>query len=163
MPAARTYEPIATTTLGSTATSYTFTSIPQTYTDIVLISNVLPASDARVKLRVNSDSSSNYSYTSVAGNGSITQSGRVSSYTELDLFWLALPSGWSTYISNFQNYSNTTTFKTILNRGNSPAVETTATVGLWRSTSAISSIQIFTNAGNFAIGTTFTLYGITAA
>jgi len=162
MPAGSTYSTIATTTFGSAASSYTFSSIPQTYTDIVLVANLLPASSARVRFRVDGDSGSNYSYTVLTGNGTTATSGRYSS-TEIDLFWANLPSGWSNYICNFQNYSNTTTFKTILSRGNSTAIETLANVGLWRSTSAIDSIEIFSSAGNFASGSTFTLYGISAA
>jgi hypothetical protein len=129
------------------------------YTDIVLIANVLPESSARVKLRVDGDTGSNYSYTNFAGNGSSATTGRYVG-TEIDLFWFNLPSGWSNYICNFQNYSNTTTFKTILSRGNSTAVETLANVGLWRSTSAIDSITIFASVGTFAVGSTFSLYGI---
>ena len=162
MPAARTYSTIATTTFGSAQASYTFTSIPQTYTDIVLIANLLPVSSARVKLRVDGDSGSNYSNTILAGNGTTAASSRFPG-TEIDLYYYSLPSGWSNYICNFQNYSNTTTFKTILSRGNSPAHETLANVGLWRSTSAIDSIQIFSGVGNFDTGSTFTLYGIAAA
>jgi hypothetical protein len=163
MPAGSTYSTIATTTLGSAASSYTFSSIPQTYTDIVLVANLLPVSSARVRFRVDGDSGSNYSYTVLTGTGSAAVSGRVSSNTEIDLFWNNLPSGWSNYICNFQNYSNTTTFKTILSRGNSPAQETLANVGLWRSTSAIDSIEIFSTVGNFDTGSMFTLYGIAAA
>ena len=61
---------------------------------------------------------------------------------------------------NFQNYANSTTYKTILARGNTPAVGLDATVALWRSTSAITSISLgleFT--AQFASGTQATLYG----
>jgi hypothetical protein len=163
MPAGSTYTPIATTTLGSASSSVTFSSIVQTYTDLVLVANLLPASSARVKLRVDGDSGNNYSYTILFGNGSSAGSGRESSISEINYYWNGLPSGWSNYILQFQNYSNTTTNKTILARGNSTAVETFASVGLWRSTSAIDSIELRSSVGTFDTGSTFTLYGIAAA
>ena len=63
------------------------------------------------------------------------------------------------------NYANTTTYKTVLSRdalnnASDGAVE--AFVGLWRSTSAINTIQIKPDSGNFNTGT-FSLYGILAA
>ena len=69
MPA--TYEPIATTTLGSAVNSFTFSSIPNTYTDLVLVV-VVPtaASSGTFGLRFNSDTASNYSHTTLSGNGS---------------------------------------------------------------------------------------------
>ena len=163
MPAGSTYTPIATTTLGSANSTITFSSISGSYTDIILVANLLPASSARVKLRVNGDSGSNYSYTILTGSGTSASSGRESSISEINYYWNGLPSGWSNYILQFQNYSNTTTNKTILARGNSTAVETFASVGLWRSTSAITSIELRSSVGTFDTGSTFTLYGLAAA
>ena len=74
--------------------------------------------------------------------------------------------GGSVQILQLMNYSNTTTYKTILSRTNAAANGVDATVGLWRSTSAITSIEIGKNSGmsgTFQIGSTFTLYGIKAA
>jgi hypothetical protein len=161
MPA--TYEPIATYTAPSAQTGYTFTAISGAYTDLILVANILPASSARVKLRLDGDSGNNYSYTILTGNGSSATSGRESSISEINYYWNGLPTGWSNYILQFQNYSNTTTFKTILGRGNSTAVETFASVGLWRSTSAIDSIELRSSVGTFDTGSTFTLYGIKGA
>ena len=163
MPAGATYEPIATTTLGSAQATVTFSSISGSYTDLILIANLLPVSSARVKLRVNSDTGSNYSYTILFGDGTSSGSGRESSITEINYYWNSTPSGWSNYILNFQNYSNTTTYKTIVARGNSTGVETFANVGLWRSTSAINAIEIRSSVGTFDTGSTFTLYGIASA
>jgi hypothetical protein len=59
------------------------------------------------------------------------------------------------------NYSNSTTYKTILGRSNAATSGTSAAVGLWRSTSAINSIEIGTV--SFTAGSTFSLYGIAAA
>ena len=71
--------------------------------------------------------------------------------------------GQNNAIVQFQNYSNTTTYKTVLSRGNNASNLVEAFVGLWRSTSAITAIDIKTQSGNFSIGSTFTLYGIKAA
>ena len=65
---------------------------------------------------------------------------------------------------SINNYSNATTYKTVLWRDNSNTY-VAAQAGLWRSTSAITSITLSTNssATNFASGSTFSLYGILAA
>ena len=44
---ATTYEPIATTTLGSAAASITFSSIAGTYTDLRLVLSLIPATGTR--------------------------------------------------------------------------------------------------------------------
>ena len=71
--------------------------------------------------------------------------------------------GISNVIVQFMNYSNTTTNKTVLSRANNAATGTDAIVNLWRSTAAITSIYVYVPSGNFATGSTFTLYGILAA
>jgi hypothetical protein len=173
MAAGATFEPIATTTLGSTATEVSFTSISGSYTDLVLVSfTKASTTDAPGLLcQVNSDTGSNYSGTFLYGNGSAAGSNRLSSQTQ---FVLARQYGLgdsttntANFITQFQNYSNATTYKTIINRSNTPGGSTYAgvesSVGLWRSTSAITSIRIFVNAGGFASGSMFTLYGIKSA
>ena len=64
---------------------------------------------------------------------------------------------------SIQNYANTTTYKTMISRASDATQNAIAYVGLWRSTSAINSITLSVSAGTFAIGSTFTLYGIKAA
>ena len=167
---AKTYEPIATTTLGSAAASYTFSSISGSYTDLFLIAsakNNTSASD--IYMQFNADTATNYSYTYLTGTGSVAASGRGSSQTAIICDWSAAvtsaASTFSLYQINVQNYSNATTYKTALIRGNSAAAAsagTDAIVGLWRSTSAITSIKIYPGTGSFDTGSTFTLYGIKA-
>ena len=165
---ASTYSQIATTTLGSAATSYTFSNIPQTYTNLVLV--ISPLRDATsggyITAQFNSDTGSNYSNTGLLGNGTTTQSSRTSSQTFCYLNWSASTLSTTepnTIIASFQNYSNTTTNKTYLARANAASVGVDAVVGLWRSTSAISTIAISRSTGSFATGSTFTLYGIKGA
>jgi hypothetical protein len=161
----KTYEPIATfTTTTSSTTSYTFSSIPSTYTDLVVVNNLKATSaNSSITLRFNSDSSSNYSVTQLWGDGSSALSQRLTSQTLGYLSYNGFPTAtFGTTIINVLNYSNTTTNKSYLARGGYAAASTDATVGLWRSTSAINSITLY--AGNFFdTGCTFTLYGIKAA
>lgn len=159
MPA--TYEPIATTTLGSAQSSIAFSSIPGTYTDLVLVSNFTGSGgDFNALLTFNSDTGSNYSETVIYGNGSSAASGRQTSAT-------SIRSGYNNAERtinriNIMNYSNSTTNKTVLIRWDSGGY-TDLRVGLWRSTNAITSLSLTTNQNNFASGSTFTLYGIKAA
>jgi hypothetical protein len=70
---------------------------------------------------------------------------------------------FQTTIINFMNYSNTSTYKTLLARGNDTAASTAAITGLWQSTSAINTVKILGFGGNnLDAGSTFTLYGIKA-
>lgn len=163
---ASTYTPIATTTLGSAAASYTFSSIPSTYTDLILIFNGSASSGTPyTTLRFNGDTASNYSDTTLSGNGSTAGSGKDVSTSYIYVSgYDTLSTGMSQLIVNFQNYSNTTTYKTALARSANAANGTSAVVGLWRSTAAINSITVLLNsASNYATGSTFTLYGILAA
>jgi hypothetical protein len=166
MAAGSTYTPIATTTLGSTTTSYTFTSIPSTYTDLILIITGNANAGTNPVIQFNSDTGSNYSTTYLTGNGSAASSSRQTSATSIlpDYNGYMTSTSNAIIISQIMNYSNTTTYKTVLNRGNAAATGTDATVGLWRNTSAINSITILTGSSNtFSVGNTFTLYGIAAA
>ena len=164
MPA--TYEPIATTTLGSTATTVSFTSIPGTYTDLVLVTSIKAATtDTNQWMRFNSDSSTNYSSTNVYGTGTSALSFRQSSEDKFNsvLSGYLVTSQNCPGIYNIMNYSNTTTFKTMISRFSNSGVVAQAEVSLYRSTSAITNIEIFTTPDSFAVGSTLTLYGIKAA
>ena len=169
---AKTYTPIATQTLTTSSATITFSSIPQTYTDLVLIINGGTASQGdNVWLRFNSDSGSNYSFTELRGNGSTAASARGSNQTFASLSSSigGAPTLGQNFIANVMNYSNTTTNKTVISRVNQPDGSTSypgvgAYVNLWRSTSAISTVLIGrTGGGNLLDGSTFTLYGILKA
>jgi hypothetical protein len=164
MPASNTYEPIATTTLTSAVPSVTFGSIPQTYTDLILVvAGESNAVDVSIALVFNSDTATNYSTTGLSGNGSAASSFRETntSYTTVG----SMSTGQNNSIMHIMNYSNSTTNKTVLGRGNVSTQRTRLYAGLWRSTAAITSVNVRINDGTtlFSIGSTFTLYGIKAA
>ena len=156
-----TYVALATQTLGSAAASVTFSSIPSGYTDLVLIANgSTSTATGNVRIQMNGDTAANYSNTRLLGDGSAASSARDSNVGSSAI------GDWGTdrciLITNFQNYSNATTNKTVLSRSNSEGY-VSAYVGLWRKTpEAITSITIFKNSANFTSGSTFSLYGISA-
>ena len=165
---AKTYEPISTQTLGSATATVTFSSIPATYTDLVLVCNIAQAAgNNSLRFRINSDTGSNYSATYLYGNGTSALSGRDASQTSGTIYVSGSTTIETNYIVQFMNYSNATTYKTLLGRSNRASSEVAADVGLWRNTSAINSISLAMGGSfptnNFATGSTFALYGIKAA
>jgi hypothetical protein len=167
MAAGATYEPIATHTLASTTSTYTFTSIPATYTDLVLVCNWKNTGGSGYwgQIILNNDTGNAYSNTILEGNGSTASSYRYSNRTDGIRIAGLTTGNFFPSIVNLQNYSNTTTYKTVLARYSDASYAVQALVGLFRSTSAISSIKIQVEDGftNITAGSTFTLYGIKAA
>jgi hypothetical protein len=163
MAAGSTYEPIATTTLGTATSSVTFSSITSAYTDLILVINGSPTAAESPLITVNSDSGTNYSVTFFRGSGSAASSGRTTSAANINT---AINPGANVRLAEiiqFQNYSNTTTYKTIIVRGGTASNNALGSIGLWRNTAAISTILVSIASGNYAVGSTFTLYGIAAA
>ena len=166
-----TYEPIATQTLGTATGTVTFSSIPQTYTDLIIVSSQLYVStggDRYATFQVGNgsvDTGSNYSWTYLDSYPGTPSSGRTANSTYgLHSYTSSIPTTTAMICNmHIQNYSNTTTNKTTLHRFNASTAITGAYVNLWRSTAAINIITITANGANFATGSTFTLYGIKAA
>jgi hypothetical protein len=166
--ATNTYVALQKTTLTSTAATVTLSSIPQGYTDLVLVMSPLrdATSGGYITAQFNSDSASNYSNTAMYGTGTTSLSSRTTSQTFCYINW-SLSTLSTTepnaIIASFQNYSNTTTNKTYISRANAASTGVDAIVGLWRNTAAISTIAISRTTGSFASGSTFSLYGIAAS
>ena len=166
MAAGATYEPIQTYTVsGGSTSTITFSGISGSYTDLVLIcsGNSNSGTDyPRLRVGNGSASATGYSNQQVYGTGTVATSYRESSQTGFIFATYPATSARVTTTFNFMNYSNTTTYKTVLMRDNNSAGNVTAVVMLWQSTSAINYIELFIT-NNFVAGSTFTLYGIAAA
>jgi hypothetical protein len=160
-----TYDKIATYTAPSPQSSYTFTTISQAYTDLVLVYNgTVTVTGKDIRWQFNGDTGGNYSYTYINGNGSTAASGRLANSSYIPSYaTVGSSANPATILFHVMNYSNTTTYKTALMRASDAGAELNAYVGLWRNTAAITSIKIFPNTDNFSTGSTFTLYGIKAA
>jgi hypothetical protein len=171
MAAGATYVPIATQTLGSAVSSITFSAIAATWTDLrVIFTPTWTTGGYDWTAYFNGDTGNNYSNTYLIGSGSSVSSASFSSQSNI-----GINSGSNAAtVANIPelvtldlfNYKNTTTYKTFLyshlqdHNGSGTAI---LRVGLYRSTSAITSITAISNTQNFAVGSTFTLYGIAAA
>jgi hypothetical protein len=169
MPAAATYEPIETVTLNGTVSTVTLGNggtIPQTYTDLVLVFNGGTASAGNIQTRFNGDSNAIYSTVTLYGANSTPGSG---GYANINVMYPgvagSLPSTISSNaIIHISGYSNNTTFKNMLSRYNNANVEVDLTISTWRSTAPVTSITLYSYSGsNYLSGSTFTLYGIKAA
>lgn len=155
-----TYTPIYATTLSSGAASVTFSNIPSTFTDLILIIKATSIA-ANYNLRFNGDTTTNYSYTGVYGSGASATSSRSSNNTVIGLTYTS--SGAPNSTIQIQNYASPSIHKTVLIRQDDAANAVSASVGLWRKTpEPINSITIVSG-GTIPSGSTFTLYGIKAA
>jgi hypothetical protein len=170
------YEIIETKTLGTATATVTFTSIPQTYTDLVLVTqsraSTSGANDIDIGIGFNGDTSSVYSRTVFSGNGSAAASSRGTGNSVIFGARHPLSSGTANVLGvatwNIMNYAQANTYKTVLVRSSCDGAsvnDVRAVVGLWSGTAAaITSLSlILASGGSFAIGSTFTLYGIRAA
>ena len=158
-----TYTPIASQTLGSAASSVTFSGIPQNFTDLrIVFTGLSTSSTPNIWVQFNGDTGTNYSNTTLAGNGTTAVSVRASNQTYglMNAYGLSTSVIQNDYL-DVMNYSNTTTFKSAIARF-SEGGGVGATVNLWRSTSAITSISLIAGGLSFASGSTFNLYGIIA-
>lgn len=162
MPDVSTEVAIATTTLGSAASSITFSSISGSYTDLRLVLTCKGSGVIYPNFTMNNDASALYSLTALYGNGSSAASFRG---TGLNFIGLAINDGDSAptfFTADIFSYAGST-YKSVLTTANvdkNGSGEVGVMAQLYRSTSAITRIDISGGGNNFAAGTTATLYGI---
>jgi uncharacterized membrane protein len=165
------FESIATVSLTSSAASVDFTSIPSTYQHLQLriFAHTDRASDNNGygSFRVNSDSGSNYSWHQLYGDGASVGAGGAANQTliPLNAFGGNSNSAFGISVIDFLDYADTNKYKTTrclngldYNGGG----EINLISGNWRSTSAITSINIVRGfaVNNWVAGSIFALYGI---
>ena len=145
-----TYVPLATITLGSSAATITFSSIPATYRDLILVINGTVVSAGATFINPNGDTS-NLSYVRMYGTGSSAASdtGRGGLFTtQSQMIW------------QFMDYAQTNKHKTFLVRSDAAGNQVVGLAGRWASTTAITSLEIDHSTSNFNSGTTFSLFGV---
>lgn len=155
------------------ASSIDFTSIPNTYTDLVVkVSSRSGAAGVNdtIALQFNGDTGANYSRRQLYGTGSAAGS---DSQSGMDRAQSAPTNGNGSTANTFSstefyipNYTSSAQ-KSISNESVQETNASTAYMGLmanlWTGTSAITSIKVFAQGGNFLQYTTAYLYGVSNA
>ncbi len=157
--ATNTYTPLANITLGSSPTTVTFSNIPNTYRDLILVINGRVGANSNMVFFYNADSS-NGTAVWMTGNGSTASSSTIG-------FMFA--GTWnanqdSNAIVQIMDYSATDKHKTSLVRSNQPSDQGAwAIANRWASNTAVNSITIDpTGSNTITSGTTLALYGVIA-
>ena len=167
MAAGATYEPIATTTLGTAVGSITFSSITSAYTDLRLVFVCTNVSGGdQVKITFNGIAGTSYSSTYMYGDGTSAGGSPNTNQPDINVAVIGTSTTQPTmYTVDVFSYAGSTN-KTILataNENKNGSGGISYTVGLLRNTAAITSMTVFKSGGTYAVGTTATLYGIKAA
>jgi hypothetical protein len=166
---AKTYEAIATNTVsGSTTSSVTFSSIPATWTDLLLVGDLKGKNQTLLpSIRLNGDTGTNYSTTKLHGNGASAasnSSGANAPYMlEPSVAVVISTAAPALFYACIMSYANTSVNKTGLAMHSAPETGVERSVGMWRSTNAVTSLTIHMISGTLAANSTFSLYGIKAA
>jgi hypothetical protein len=161
------YESIATVTVGSGgAANVEFTSIPGTYTHLQIrfIGRSTGAPDT--KMQFNGDTTTtNYRTHTVYGDGSSSVGASLANTAYIGYIATAT-STFGAGVVDILDYANTNKYKTTRSLAGYDANGSGFAIlysNLWMSTSAVTSIKIYPDSGNFSQYSSFALYGIKGA
>jgi hypothetical protein len=160
---------IETVTVGAGgASSISFSSIPSTFTDLVVYVSARNTSSFNAESAVLSlnGSTSSFSGIYLQGSGSAAASGSFARFA------FNMPAGTSTsstfsnsyvYFPNYTSSNNKSYTFDSVTENNGTEAYATMFAGLWSNTAAITSITFTPSSGNFAQYSTATLYGVTSS
>lgn len=165
-----TFKLISSVTVGAGgAASIDFTSIPSTYTDLVIKYSCrgdAATTDRGMFVRLNGDTGSNYTYKFVRGDGSSAGSGGT---TTTFLYFGNFDAATSTantfgngefYIPNYAGSTQKSVSSDSVSENNATSAWTTLAAGLWTGTAAINAITLYAESGNLVQFSSAQLYGI---
>ncbi len=160
------YESIASTTLGSTTATITFSSIPATYQHLQLRFAASASTVSGLRIQFNSDTGSNYAWHQVYGTGAAVVAGAGTSQASIALGYdnkanISFPAPGVTDILDYTNTNKYTTIRTLTGTEQNTADGLIIyRSGLWMNTAAITSMTIFLDSGSFNQYSSFALYGL---
>lgn len=168
------YELIQSQILSASQASITFDSIPGTYKHLQIraVARSARADNNRTPLRItlNGDTGSNYSYHSLWGTGSIVQGDSGTSSAFMQVAYM-IPDNDSGLANNFGagiidilDYTNTNKNTSIISFGGNKSrfnQDVQLDSGSWRNTAVVTSVNLYAaNGFNFVSGSRFSIYGI---
>jgi hypothetical protein len=165
--ATNTYTVIDTKTIGTATSSVTFTAIPQTYTDLVIVANFSSSTAGYSTMTFNGITGTSYSRTRLLGGGGSATSDRANNEAGIVNLAYNIAGNPLTTIVDIFDYTNTTTYKTVFARDAAQSDNVALHSGMYRGSTgssfdAITSVTFTKGSGNYAVGSTFSLYGILA-
>jgi hypothetical protein len=175
MPA--TYTLISSNVLTSSAATVSFTSIPATYTDLVIRVSArtdIPGANQDINVQYNSSTGANYSQTTLLGNGTAADTYR-STNASTDVALGTVVGATATantfnslefYIPNYAGSTRKPSSIFSVAENNSATQYNTyiyTVAGNWALTNAITEIKFSVSSYNFVSGSSFYLYGISNA
>lgn len=165
-----TFIKISTVTVGSGgASSIDFTSIPQTYTDLKIVvsaRSTLAQIYGSGYLQFNGDTSSNYKYIRLGGNGASAGTDSATGTTSIIYEFVGASSTASIfanaeiYIPNYTGSTQKSVSIDSVGENNAATAYATFAAGLWTNTAAITSIKLYSDSQTTVQYSTATLYGI---
>ena len=167
-----TYQLIETKTLTSAQAAIEFTSIPQTYTDLIVLFSVRSqrtgANDDPLGFRLNA-SNSGYSLRQLSGSGSSvftvggSDTAMFCGYAPTANMTADTFANGSIYLPNYSGGTNKSSSVEMVGENNATLAYQTIVANLWSNTGAITSLALlfYQTSQNFSIGSTVSLYGIT--
>jgi hypothetical protein len=165
--------PLATTTLTTTTANITFSNIPQEYEhlQIRVLARGSSTNSFAIMVRLNSDTGSNYASHRLDSNGSSASANADSNVTAMypNVMMPMSSAGANTFgtgIFDILDYSNTNknkTLRVLFGFDNNGSGQVGLGSGLWRSTSAVTSVALIPQFDSFVQYTQAALYGIKRA
>jgi hypothetical protein len=164
-----TYNAFATTTLGTAASSITFSSISGSYTDLRISASLYLSTSDNTYLRFNGDTGTNYQEVALATRGGSAQNYQDTGTNFINL--TGFSGNWPSPMLHditIPNYADTFRRKCGFERGflsDTSAGSFAYDMFGWNNTNAITSLTISPQTGGvtFLAGSTVTLYGIARA
>lgn len=153
---------------GGSQADITFSSIPGTYRDLVLVCSArgdTAATEVKLRVQFNGDTGSNYDFEQHFGDTASAAFDHAQGTTFINIPQIPAASHTANYFGaseiTIHRYKDTDKFKDLTAKGNEPINQqrTISASGVWKSTAAITSIRIFCGAGNIEDNSVFTLFG----
>jgi len=162
---ANTFELIATTGAPSAnVASLSFTSIPSTFTDLVLVMSLRSTSTNNYGSVLFNSSSTGYTRRILYGNGSSVASTTPTGYESLSInpsdATSSVFANYQMYITNYAGTNNKSFSVDAVGENNGTTAQAIFHTGIWANSSAITSLTITSGVGDIAQYSTAYLYGV---